>query len=125
MPSNDPVLSAPKTGADFRRPGRSFHRNCVRRSSAAARKSQSMSHPDDLGEVCWLVTLEDPADIPPGADADEFIHHLTTAASEHFEATGMRAAGSNEPFPHYAWRLTGCNSQSQLWIARSDHELHF
>jgi len=80
----------------------------------------SMSHPDDLGEVHWLVPLEDPADLPQGANADEFAHHLRAAASERFGATGQQAAGSNEPFPNHAWRLTGCDSRSQLWLARTE-----
>jgi hypothetical protein len=35
-----------------------------------------MSRPEDLGEVHWLATLEDPVDLPHGADPDALVHYL-------------------------------------------------
>jgi hypothetical protein len=83
-----------------------------------------VSHPEDLGEVHWLVPLEDPVDLPTDTDADEFVHHLRASASERFGATGAKAAWDAVPFPHHAWQPTGCESRSQLWIARSEDHLH-
>jgi hypothetical protein len=74
--------------------------------------------------VHWLVSLEDPVDLPANTDADEFVHHLRASASERFGASGARAAWDAVPFPHHAWQLTGCKSRSQLWIGRTEDHLH-
>jgi hypothetical protein len=43
---------------------------------AASAKIRALSRPEDLGDVRWLVALEDPVDLPAGADFDAFVHYL-------------------------------------------------